>query len=361
MDDVVSFPLAQVLVRRKLAVSFPLAQVLEGATISVNGWATGAPGPVSAGLPPFEELNGFPDLVCSAAFVFRKMCERVKISLIAKIEAGERYYSGQTFVHTEPHHDDIMLGYLPFVLKHVRDPENQHHFVCGTSGFNSVSDDFVLAAIENAKKWIATSPKFTQLHANDYFDVGNEEGRRRDVWTFLDGVAAEDEGRKCVGSSKRFVRSVLEVYGKSRGGVPPAHGGGPSAGAGVGGGGEQTSSVSQTVILEKLLQLQDQLLAKYNGQKDDEKMQLLKGCCREYEAEVLWGYLGWNLPNIQHLRLPFYATTEVFAPEPSLRADVKPILDLFRSLQPDVVTVALDPEASGPDTHYKVSKGGRNR
>jgi len=31
-----------------------------------------------------------------------------------------------------------------------------------------------------------------------------------------------------------------------------------------------------------------------------------------------------------------------------------PILKLLRQVQPDVVSVALDPEASGPDTHYKV-------
>jgi len=34
--------------------------------------------------------------------------------------------------------------------------------------------------------------------------------------------------------------------------------------------------------------------------------------------------------------------------------DIPPILRLLREVKPDVVTVALDPEASGPDTHYKV-------
>ena len=34
--------------------------------------------------------------------------------------------------------------------------------------------------------------------------------------------------------------------------------------------------------------------------------------------------------------------------------DVKPIRRLLKNLHPDVITVALDPEASGPDTHYKV-------
>ncbi|HRU07208.1 MAG TPA: glucosamine-6-phosphate deaminase, partial [Candidatus Brocadiia bacterium] len=34
--------------------------------------------------------------------------------------------------------------------------------------------------------------------------------------------------------------------------------------------------------------------------------------------------------------------------------DVPPILAELRRARPDVVSVALDPEASGPDTHYKV-------
>merc|ERR1719389_309454 len=34
--------------------------------------------------------------------------------------------------------------------------------------------------------------------------------------------------------------------------------------------------------------------------------------------------------------------------------DVAPIQKLMREVQPDVISVALDPEASGPDTHYKV-------
>eukprot|EP00435_Cladocopium_sp_Y103_P003469 s4748_g1.t1 len=49
----------------------------------------------------------------------------------------------------------------------------------------------------------------------------------------------------------------------------------------------------------------------------------------------------------------FY-TADIFAPEPTQQRDVLPVLRLLQDLQPDVVTVALDPEASGPDTHYKV-------
>lgn len=75
------------------------------------------------------------------------------------------------------------------------------------------------------------------------------------------------------------------------------------------------------------------------------------------------------------MRLGFY-TSDIFTPEPTLERDSKPVLDALLSTaliiimtilevlvmypyyyseaQPDIVTVAFDPEASGPDTHYKV-------
>ncbi len=57
--------------------------------------------------------------------------------------------------------------------------------------------------------------------------------------------------------------------------------------------------------------------------------------------------------NVRHLRLGFY-TGEIFTEEPSVERDVAPVLALLDEVRPDVVTVALDPEGSGPDTHYKV-------
>ena len=55
------------------------------------------------------------------------------------------------------------------------------------------------------------------------------------------------------------------------------------------------------------------------------EVQILKGACREFEAECVWGYIGWQLPNISHLRLGFY-TADIFAPEPTQQRDVVPVL-----------------------------------
>ena len=74
---------------------------------------------------------------------------------------------------------------------------------------------------------------------------------------------------------------------------------------------------------------------------------------REWEAECLWGYFGFNSPSILHGRLGFYKG-DIFTEEPRIDRDVLPVLEIVRKVNPDIVGVALDPEASGPDTHYKV-------
>ncbi len=90
----------------------------------------------------------------------------------------------------------------------------------------------------------------------------------------------------------------------------------------------------------------------YPGKKDVSAVQRLKGMCREWEAECLWGYFGWQSSNIHHLRLGFY-TGDIFPPAPTIERDVLPLVVLLQRTRPDVVSVAMDPEASGPDTHYK--------
>lgn len=69
----------------------------------------------------------------------------------------------------------------------------------------------------------------------------------------------------------------------------------------------------------------------------------------------MWAHYGVRVRDIQHLRLGFY-TGDIFTPQPSAKRDVEPILEMFREVRPTVVSMAYDPEGSGPDTHYKVLK-----
>jgi len=245
-------------------------------------------------------------------------------SLEAKIANGLRVYKDKCFLHTEPHHDDIMLGYFAQVVRHFRRRANEHHFVTLTSGFTSVTNDFMRGQIACLRRFLDTT-EFQELLAQGYFGGGNVIERNRDVWQYLDGVAAANEHDKEEGCARRFLRNLVELL--------------------------DTSCLTD---MEGCLEELDHYFATaYPGKKDPEHIQKLKGMCREWEAECLWGYYGWQCQNVRHLRLGFY-TGDIFTKEPTMTQDVPPIVAELQRVDPDVITVAFDPEASGPDTHYKV-------
>jgi glucosamine-6-phosphate deaminase len=244
--------------------------------------------------------------------------------LVAKIEAGSRKGAGSRFLHTEPHHDDLMLGCLAYIVRNIRDPAAVHYFATLTSGFTAVTNQYMLKRLRRLQAFLGT-PEFAALHAAGYFDPENEQGRNRDIWLFLDGIAARNDDMREEGAARRLLRNLVEAY-------------------------EEHDLLA---IGDRIEELEHYFQTVYPGKKDIGPIQRLKGMCREWEAECLWGYFGWRSSHIRHLRLGFY-TGDIFSPAPTLARDVPPVLDLLASTKPDVISVALDPEASGPDTHYKV-------
>jgi glucosamine-6-phosphate deaminase len=244
--------------------------------------------------------------------------------LVEKIGEGSRIMTGKVFLHTEPHHDDLMLGYLPFIVRHIREHSNRHVFATLTSGFTAVTNVYMLRQTRKLKRYLVSSD-FEELAGENYFDPGNRMARNRDVWQYLDGVAAGSAGIKDAGEMRRLVRNLVEVYEER----------------------------DPNMLKDRADELLNYFTTQYPGKKDLPHIQKLKGMCREWEADCLWGYFGWNTDAVHHLRLGFY-TGDIFTQEPTLGRDVDPIVRLLGEVNPDVVTLALDPEASGPDTHYKV-------
>lgn len=252
------------------------------------------------------------------------LAKMVHERLERKITRGSETLSDHRFLHTEPHHDDLMLGYLPSIVRHIRDTTNTHYFATLTSGFTAVTDDFLRQQLEQLEGFIET-PAFSDLAEEGYFDPQNEQGRQRDVWQYLDGEAADSDPMKAEGIARRLVRDIKEVYGAE----------------------------NLTQVKDRVNELEAYIERHRPGEKDSPAVQHLKGMRREWEAECLWGYFGWNCSNVRHLRLGFY-TGDIFTEEPTARRDVPPVMSLLKEVRPDVVSVALDPEGSGPDTHYKV-------
>jgi glucosamine-6-phosphate deaminase len=240
------------------------------------------------------------------------------------LEDGMHTLSGKTFLHTEPHHDDILLGYLPLVARHVRDWSTTHHFATLTSGFTAVTNSFMLQLVKRLETFLS-GPQFASLLAAGYFDRGNRADRDQDVWHYLDGLAAQSSELMREGEMRRLARNLVELYDER----------------------------DPRSLVDRVHELANYFQTQYPGRKDLPHIQRLKGMCREWESDCLWGFFGWNGEFVHHLRLGFYKG-DMFNEDPTVDRDVAPIADLLARINPDVVTVALDPEASGPDTHYKV-------
>jgi glucosamine-6-phosphate deaminase len=244
--------------------------------------------------------------------------------LVRKIERGMVVLEDKRFLHTEPHHDDIMLAYFAHVVRHFRRAGNTHHFVTFTSGFTSVTNHFMKQQLRTLRRFIQDF-NFRRLFDEGYFNPGNSVYRNRDIWQYLDGIASRSEEIKAEGCARRLLRNLIEIF-------------------------------DENLILslnKRIEALERYFETTYPGKRDPAYIQRLKGMCREWEVECLWGYYGWNCDNVRHLRLGFY-TGDVFTKDPTIENDVSPIVDVMKQINPDIITVALDPEASGPDTHYKV-------
>jgi len=82
-------------------------------------------------------------------------------------------------------------------------------------------------------------------------------------------------------------------------------------------------------------------------------LQKLKGFLRETETDRYWYCMGVHPDRISHLRSKFY-TDDFFTPLPTLEDDCMPLVRILREMRPDVISLAFDPEGTGPDTHFKV-------
>jgi glucosamine-6-phosphate deaminase len=241
-----------------------------------------------------------------------------------KIKKGLRRENGKTYLHTGPHHDDIMLGIFPAIITQLRSTTNRFHFTVMTSGFTSVSNSLMIRLLKESLRHIREE-KIGMLNYPDFFVAGYNYKFHKDVSHYLDKIADRDEQGKLRGVCHRLIRVMVGTY--------------------------KLKSVQElTDTIEKKISI---LENSYSGQKDPADIQKLKGMLREFEEELVWAHYGVKIQNIEHMRLGFY-TGDLFTPQPQGERDVAPVLDLLRRIQPDIISLAFDPEGAGPDTHYKV-------
>ena len=238
----------------------------------------------------------------------------------AKLWRGVETLDNEVIYHTGPHHDDIMLGLMPFINRQLRSPRNEVHFAIMTSGYHSVTDEFLLEALVDTLNLLQQG-LIQMVDYPDFFDRGYRFKQDKDVYHYLDNIARKNPAEMRRGFCHRILRDAVDLW--------------------------QLKSVAE--VEERLKAEIDNLR---NGKPNSHEIQKLKGEIREFEEELVWAYAGTSLTHIHHLRLGLYENNG--APEPNFESDVEPILKQFRELKPTSITVAIDYEGLGPNTHYKV-------
>lgn len=245
-------------------------------------------------------------------------------SITAKLEKGMKTEENQTFLHTGPHHDDILLGILPYIANHLQNDSNKFYFSVLTSGFNAVTNKYVIDVLNDTKKFLDNG-RLQMVNYPDFFEIGYKFKWDKDVYHYLTNLAAKDIEEQKRGLSHRVVRALTEIYKVN------------------------SKEHLRDTINEALTIIKNS----YDGEKNPPKIQKLKGMIREFEEELVWAHYGIQVKNVGHQRLGFYKG-DVFTELPEKKRDVTPILNLLKEINPTVLSLAFDPEGSGPDTHYKV-------
>src|SRR5690606_32921260 len=139
----------------------------------------------------------------------------------------------------------------------------------------------------------------------DFFDSGFKYKWDKDVYHYLDNIAAQNTDEKGRGVCHRLVRALVWRWGiENKNGLVK-------------------------VIEEVLASLE----SSYGGSVNPARIQSLKGMIREFEEELVWAHYGIMVKNVHHLRLGFYRNN-VVGSGPDMEKDVLPILEDFRKYKP---------------------------
>ncbi|HER08239.1 MAG TPA: glucosamine-6-phosphate isomerase [Bacteroides sp.] len=245
-------------------------------------------------------------------------------SAIERFEKGMFTETSQVLYHTGPHHDDIMLGLLPHIHRLMRNETNANFFSILTSGFTAVTNKFIIEALEDTRHFLDVG-LIQMTRYPDFFETGYKYKRDKDVNHYLLKVASGEDYELRRGLAHRLVRDIVGLYGVKNA--------------------DQLRDEINNILMI--------LKKSYDGEINLPDIQKLKGMVREFEEELVWACFGIQSRNVHHMRLGFY-TGDVFTEQPNRERDVQPILAQLREISPTIVSLAFDPEGSGPDTHYKV-------
>lgn len=250
----------------------------------------------------------------------KKLLEETEATLKAKIEKGMNLPKNAVILHTGPHHDDIELGYFPFIHHLVRAKGIDNHFAIATSGYTSVVCAYLKSVYEHMLERI--NPTNAARRDEDLKSLFHTTAQD-DLTLYLNGVATQNQSKQDYAVARRLGRKWVAEKG-----------------------------FKNINALGKFIEEQYDIIKDFEqGDSEPKEFQIAKSWLREMEAESVWAHFGLGMDHVTHMHLPFYGGG-MFPKYPDFD-DAKNAIDLLERVRPNIVTVTIDPEGSGPDTHFK--------
>lgn len=216
-------------------------------------------------------------------------------------------------IHTAPHHEDMILSCYP-----IFDSFQHHinHFIYFTSGYNSVTNHYVLTTISRASDW------WLNKYEDWIFDKSSYSLLNKFKSFYQKKNIQQLENIETIFT----LRCLAAVY-----------------------------NISDVQSLKnKIRWLKDDYFPNQKpGDIDGYEMCIVKGMLRELEAERQLALQNTPIANITHLRSKFYSGHE-FKRTPRYVEDILPFLQLVKNISPDMITVLDEPHSSTPSTNYRV-------
>jgi len=192
-----------------------------------------------------------------------------------RVSRGQVLAEGKKILHTAPHHDDIMLSYhaaLPDLMT-----TNTHRFTYLTSGFHSVSNEYMLSILQRVHE----DASFLPTHAKLIFETPYAQV----MDAFVTAHRRQDTAKESELESVLCLRQMSLIWKKK----------------------------SVVGLQKEVSGLVDFFTSQLPGDKSPVTVQLLKGAMRETEADRMWALRGVLPEHIIHLRSAFY-TDDFFTP-----------------------------------------------
>ena len=220
----------------------------------------------------------------------------------------------QKILHIAPYHDDLLLGYYPLLDKLYNTNDNTFAYL--TSNYNSVTDSHLIDIFNRIEAWWLSKVQdfiFKKPYSQLLVQYKKQYEQNNDK------VMEEIE-------TVMVLKFLSEIY----------------------------KIQDLPALINKIRWVKDDYFEnKLAGETDSEDIRKLKAKIRMSEADRLWAIKNYKNNKVLHINAKFYNGKPITR-IPELEQDVISISNILEQQEPDIITLADDPQGSGPGIHHLV-------